>query len=783
MQEGYFFRLDNNSLHDEGAVSFRYLPVRIRNTEQQNSMMLSIPEYPVYVVLKFSAIEFYYNGTDSETENTIHIPLIKLKLYRGSIAIKKLEEQLLNCYNIAFRLGNEYQCELNLEKEKDKAEITYWNLPIFFNKANLTYLEIINKKITNNSSEDEVRKPVADKLNAADEFIFCRKLILDFIYDFKHSRIFENSPHFNNIQTKLSENFCFEAIAAKAAYYSNRVNYVKYKNIKELKLKYDFYSQILAEAEIAWVDILKSPQTPELFRNARGNWFDDVENELKTVLFKGTLKQENFSRRAWRNHLKSIDKKFGIDVLHESAKWFIRRYSYLNALRSVLQHGPKWNKWLLAILLMAAIIFTPKLVIMLDEHSRNWLNETDSIGKAIFNFIYSCIGCVAVFVAFVAASYRSLSYTFDYMLDLMMIRMMMTIASIWLVFSITEELWKVSFDASLNHEIWFLLILSLIAVAFISYEIKRVAGLHFYVNILKKWRLLTLFRSIPIMFIGMIYSVIIGMILTNLTASKMLTRSGYLEHYYKALLHSTENYQLNDDAKNYLNEIGLEHATIVKLDSVIGKNKYASPEMFKKAIIGIHQWISDSSRDAILQNKEFFDHALQHDLKNLPSDVFACCLGVLDDKHWLFRKFKPGTKADSVKQLYAENRLTRDLDPEFHKKLAYFHQFNSLHDDELISPIHMPLFHYITNPTPNDLFNCLEQVSLDLWGGIYIKVLYKIPIIFLSNNSNYADAQPSERSANLIVFPSMLILRGVFALMLGIFVQMIFEGRSITESM
>ncbi|MDZ7721647.1 MAG: hypothetical protein U5R06_02175 [candidate division KSB1 bacterium] len=235
----------------EGQAIFRYLPVTKKTADPSSRNCpcdkndQTCPDLPVYVVIKPRAIDFYYHGIDPGTDNHVHICLLHLPL-SSNLAIKdNLTSVLKSIYNQSYKLGDCYQIKYQYN------ELAYWNLHAFsadkFSKCKL-------KQPLNTAS---VISGIEDNIS------FC-KLLLDFIFDFEHSPVFQNAPSYEEIEIHLKENYYFSAIAAKAQYYYDRESYREGKRDRDSRV---IPASKLADSEIQWLNILRQKEASDHFRN------------------------------------------------------------------------------------------------------------------------------------------------------------------------------------------------------------------------------------------------------------------------------------------------------------------------------------------------------------------------------------------------------------------------------------------------------------------------------------------------------------------------------------
>ncbi|MHA1803815.1 MAG: hypothetical protein ACTSU4_04715, partial [Promethearchaeota archaeon] len=72
MSSGTFFKVDKDSVPENGQILFRYLPVHfVDNPDDTGNGKLRKCHhfYPVYAVLKPHAVDFFYHGPDKECQS------------------------------------------------------------------------------------------------------------------------------------------------------------------------------------------------------------------------------------------------------------------------------------------------------------------------------------------------------------------------------------------------------------------------------------------------------------------------------------------------------------------------------------------------------------------------------------------------------------------------------------------------------------------------------------------------------------------------------------------
>lgn len=133
-----------------------------------------------------------------------------------------------------------------------------------------------------------------------------RDIILDFLFDLEHNKVFRNSPYYEEAELKLKENFLFNVIADKTRYYYNQKKLEYYWKNKEYKrVQYrDIYSdnnnwnnkrrnitseeeillRNLWESEKEWLEDIYNKDYTLLSQRCEGLWVEkNAEEELKQI--------------------------------------------------------------------------------------------------------------------------------------------------------------------------------------------------------------------------------------------------------------------------------------------------------------------------------------------------------------------------------------------------------------------------------------------------------------------------------------------------------------------
>ena len=199
---------------------------------------------------------------------------------------------------------------------------------------------------------------------------FLRKLLLDFMFDLKHSDVFQNSPYYQKMYSGLMSDFYFSALMHKCEYYYYRKltsqaikiceeenNTVKKRN-KKKTIKF-LYATELVKAEDLWIQDIMNPQAEKDFEHqytgqhitarefvelysfeAWPSWFAEPEEEMRRVCF--TMGDNSGIRHICNADTLVEHLKVGNDKDHISttmvtirnrnreliSRWFLKRYDF-----------------------------------------------------------------------------------------------------------------------------------------------------------------------------------------------------------------------------------------------------------------------------------------------------------------------------------------------------------------------------------------------------------------------------------------------------------------------
>lgn len=304
MNYGRFFALDMEASRlEDGIAVFNYTWLR---DEKANIGDVKIsPEYPIFVSITPSFVRFILqyctykdpsNNTtpfsfsphqDSKT-HIIHMESMLLELPLTSSSGPGLAATIKRIYNTPFPINlgdNENYIQYLLERSSNSND----NNSIASNLLKVDGIDYSSLSIWNMIDEDEKNDGKNDnrkyyklyetEVNKKERYYnkFLRKLFLDFLFDVIHSDVFHNSAHYNQMYGALMSDFFCSSIIKKAEFYYQRalVNDI-YKNEKftEPFKAYDvIYAEALDLAERNWLECIQSPLADKHFVFTP-NWYE-----------------------------------------------------------------------------------------------------------------------------------------------------------------------------------------------------------------------------------------------------------------------------------------------------------------------------------------------------------------------------------------------------------------------------------------------------------------------------------------------------------------------------
>lgn len=314
MNHGKFFSLDlAASRIEEGIAVFDYTDIYDANIAEGTSNIT--PRCPIFVTITSTSVKFilqycvYLKNVNQTKDKQEFVATIDSDDFNGDFAIRHMEEVLIELpitttsglslaailkrlYSTPFpiRLKKERNYILDLivkryeygggktyklKRENDKRSISYSSLPIWDLLKNDVF--ILYNKYDYKHQYNKV----------------LRKLILDFFFDMMHSDVFKNSVHYDEMYAKFMSDFFCSSIIRKSEFYYQRalVNDTLSDN-QSITDAISIYAENLELAEQQWVRCIQAQESDRHFE-FQPKWFETDNSVKKSFLgnFKSWLKE------------------------------------------------------------------------------------------------------------------------------------------------------------------------------------------------------------------------------------------------------------------------------------------------------------------------------------------------------------------------------------------------------------------------------------------------------------------------------------------------------------
>lgn len=297
MNYGKWFTLDleaSDLRHGINVFNYRgfkfYKKDAPKEFEKEEDGEQTTPEYPIFAVLNADGVHFccHYallspSSKDEDSNNG------KLPIYHQDNMILSLEcsGNTHTSRDFHHRI-NEAFCTVYPRKNNPIEDGTGDAFFKQFKSQTLRGIgELEAEKGVTYSSLEVFRKQQIDEDWDVTEYthFVVRKLFLDFLYDFEHTDVFQNSPHYDTVYSRFHEDLLFDAIAKKAEYYyQKKLCENVFCNTKD---RFEDKNYLLANlenyvyAEHHWVECILNPQSDKLFYDS--NWIISTKKELDNV--------------------------------------------------------------------------------------------------------------------------------------------------------------------------------------------------------------------------------------------------------------------------------------------------------------------------------------------------------------------------------------------------------------------------------------------------------------------------------------------------------------------
>ena len=610
MNNGYFFRLNKNlSKTDAGIAIYDYIDLPAYFESSRANLMS--PKYPISVSIRSDAVEFrvhysvfrnenktkYFNSTDEIRDNwekvtSAHMEEVILELPFTDNHKINLHKTIRDVYSTSFpqpESGGKFLAEIIKERfqfDNRNIEIIPDNNKTITNVKNLRDFLYQSKRNSSNSilsySSLEImgfdnKKKMFDIYDEHGNITgFLRKLMLDFMFDFAHSDIFQNSSDYMRMYRGLMSDYYFSALLHKCEYYYNRhlvQDYYEKKNA-DSGLQ-PLYLERLVKSEEEWVRDILSPQSEQFFdytnpsekknRNdifskklswrkhpwktfkhfitcyrylhkSYPSWFADPETEMRRVHI--ILKQYNSDNVIRREKLfknEDNDSRLLIDtnrrIRHESSRWFLKRYDFHDLFDIHLFRAANYCLFITIAAIMALLFVT--------QWRTTWL------------LVGSIIALLILWIVSLAYKKRDKELSLNpklfkhtrLPLHLLLPRLVASIATAWFTLTLGFDLFNSFFDSIPS---WATIIfVSIIIFFFVLFKINTITPSH------KPFR--KIIRSIELVFISFMISFTIGIVMVNFLGQNYIERGGVIGDFYTQYVFTEKDYADNPNA--YENKI------------------------------------------------------------------------------------------------------------------------------------------------------------------------------------------------------------------------------------
>ena len=314
MNHGKFFSLDlAASRIEEGIAVFDYTDIYDANIAEGTSNIT--PRCPIFVTITSTSVKFilqycvYLKNVNQTKDKQEFVATIDPDDFNGDFAIRHMEEVLIELpitttsgLSLAATLKRLYSTPFPIRLKKEKNYI----------------LDLIVKRYEYGGGKPYKLKRENDKqcisysslqiwdLLKNDDFILynkydykhqynkvLRKLILDFFFDMMHSDVFKNSVHYDEMYSKFMSDFFCSSIIRKSEFYYQRalVNDTLSDN-QSITDAISIYAENLERAEQQWVKCIQARESDRHFE-FQPKWFETDNSVKKSFLgnFKSWLKE------------------------------------------------------------------------------------------------------------------------------------------------------------------------------------------------------------------------------------------------------------------------------------------------------------------------------------------------------------------------------------------------------------------------------------------------------------------------------------------------------------
>ena len=549
MNYGRFFRLNyKNSDLCNGITVFDYL--WLFDKENSNNS----PEFPIYITISNDSINFHAHYHDIHTDKNgkekykhLHNTVLSLPLSPNIEVKDGLTEALRKGFNTNFPMydkdGSNYLWKLYWKtfywenREWEKSDVSYFELNAFVTedeKENWEKLVHEVNKVDNSQNayidkreENAKNDPTKEPINR-----FIRKLILDFLFDLEHTKVFQNSPHYEYISVKLKENFFFNALVNKAKYfYLKEIESIERETERETETerirRLFFLEEFFLPAEKQWNKSITNIRSDHDFTIG---WFNNPEVEMvnvynkskgaingiilckeiqKTLGSKKRIKVEDDETRVEKERVKKI-KENCKETTKKASQWQLTKYDFC--------HGLPVISWAF---FCCVLVFVMSFLFCYQDKSFCKNPLTDIIVSATI---------VALVTSFYVEKRCKSKLQYSYSIHLFLPRLLGTIIAAWLMIVFASNIFPDFYAIDFKNLFW----QNLVIILFLLF----ITGVFVYGGVINRAlpylsndRPKKIRRTANLMIITFCYSYTIGIIATALVGTLTVKDASYKEYY------------------------------------------------------------------------------------------------------------------------------------------------------------------------------------------------------------------------------------------------------------
>lgn len=764
MNYGRFFTLDvKASQLASGLAVFNYRGMKNSNTPQGNNIR---DKYPIYVHFSKEEVTFHLHyikqkgdSVDGLVEEHSNSLILSLPI-SSNLGIKdNLTQNIIDIYSSKFPFNNEGNIIYDIAEksikntEENSKGISYSSLEVF--------------GINYNKPPYEDRPPIIGLL---------RKLFLDFLYDMEHTSVFHNAPNFDTISTCLNENILFRAIRDKAEYYYQRKSAsIRNEQPSDCFANTDkdvFAADYYVEAENRWVNTIIAPKSEAVFYAAKG-WFKEAEEEMDSVYLSGhitnnppkggkEIRSKNFTHRCAdfvskirypksdkselveynSSNINTYNNKI-VDTGRTALDWYLHKYCFTGILKIWYGRGHSSLRFImlaLSILLLAALSFSqlsesinmhlPIVIVAVLFAIRGvvYLKDRDRLGR---------VGGVNVFMP----------------------RLLASIIAAWFTLTIGEDIFKGFFDTVHDYRISATLIV--ITFLFVFNEIGKINP---YISWRKKIR-----RTMTLISMAFVYSFLSGVLIIHFFGGTYLERSDYIDEFY------TNNIYI-DNPQFTVDSLRCAEYTHKQFYKAILKQDTGLISSIKT--INLHL---DSTLCGYESTSKYLNEPWDIKSANDDSIIGQVKYGVTIKLLQAFNANNLKNIGDSIKlnELHTNMFEGSLLSIRTESVRTYIRNYHSNGDSITIGINDLKSLHIQTNfngvPIDNNWLPLLKSINSHFTYRATLE--YLVPTVHNENKRVIV----KEYIGEINIFRDMLLQFTFFAMFIGIFLQLIFEEKPVTE--